>query len=177
MTLEVKYVELRFKLRDRGKNTVPMVVKTSATTPLGASNLLDTAIPLLQAITKAKVISATFTWGYTETDPSVDATNGEVEERAAINMALLLSSSGPGQTPDQTFEIPAPIDAMFVAAFGENYNVVNILNSDLQNWLALYDAGFGIAGSFTLSDQQTALDYTDASLNKGKRVHKGNRKG
>jgi len=177
MTLEVKYVDMRFRLKDRGGNIAPMTVKTSATTPLGASNLLDTAIPLIQAVTKAKVIGATFTWGYTETDQSVDATNGEVEERAAITMSLVLSGSGPGQTPEATFEIPAPIDALFVAAFGENYNVVNISNSDLQNWLALYDAGFGIAGSFTLSDQQTALDYTDPSLNKGKRVHKGSRKG
>lgn len=177
MSLEVKYVDFKFRLKDRGGNIQPMTVKTSATTPLGASNLLDAAIPLLQAITKAKVIGATYTWGYHETDPSVDATNGEVEERAAITMALVLSGSGPGQTEKATFEIPAPIDAMFVASFGENYNIVNMANADLQAWLALYDAGFGVAGSFTLSDQQTALDYTDASLNKGKRVHKGSRHG
>jgi hypothetical protein len=154
-----------------------MNVKTSATTPLGASNLLDAAIAILPNITKAKILSATYTWGYQESDPSVDATNGEVEERAAISCALVLSGSGPGQTTKATFEIPAPIDAMFVAAFGEGYNLVNILQADLQDWLNLYTAGFGIAGGFTLSDQQTILDPTDVSHVKGKRVHKGSRKG
>ena len=177
MALQVKYVDFRFRLKDRGGNIGPMTIKTSATTPLGASNLLDTAIPLLAAITKAKVITATYTWGYQEDDLSVDATNGEVEERAAIEMALVLSSFGPGQTTFGGFEIPAPIDALFVATFGPNYNIVNIAQADLQAWLALYDSGLGIGGSFTLSDQQTALDYTDVSLNEGKRVHKGSRKG
>lgn len=177
MTLQVAYVTMRFVLKDKGGNSVPFVVKTTATTPLGASNLLDTAIPLIQALTKAKVIGATYTWGYYEDDPTIGPSNGEVEERAEIKCALVLSGSGPGQTTSATISIPAPVDAMFQASSGPLYNVVEPTYSGLQSLLALYEAGFGIAGSFTLSDYQTILDPTVNGNVAGKRIHKGSRKG
>jgi len=156
---------------------VPFVAKTTATTPLGASNLLDTAMPLLQALSKAKMVSATFTWGYFEDDPVTDATNGEVEEKAEISCALVLSGSGPGQTTKATISIPAPVDALFQATSGSLYNVVEPSNAALQSALALYETGFGVAGAFTLSDYQGIQDPTLPGNVSGKRIHKGSKKG
>lgn len=177
MSLVVQYVTLRFQIKDRGDNVVPFVIKTTATTPLGASNLLDTYIPLLQALTLGKIILATYTWGYFEDDPTTDATNGEVEERAEIDCKLILSGSGPGQTKSATISIPAPVPAMFQAASGPLYNVVEPTYAPLQSFLAEYEAGLGIAGSGTLSDYQTIADPTVPGNIEGKRIHKKSRKG
>lgn len=177
MALVVKYVDMRIQLKDRGGNIVPMIFKTTATTPLGASNLLDTLIPLVQALTFSKVISATYTWGYAEDDISVTTGNGEVEERAELSAALVKSAFGAGQTAFGGISIPAPVIGLFQATSGPLYNVVEPTYAPLQNLLALYEAGFGIAGALTLSDYQTIQDPTIPGNVVGKRVHRKSRKG
>lgn len=165
-------------LKDRGGNTSTLQFKSNGSAPLTAGTLMVSLKDTLQAITQAKVIKCSYRYGYEEDDLSVSASNGEVEEKAVITVALATTTPPqPGQTRYANIQIPAPVPGLFQAAFGELYNVVDPTDAGLQAFLANFEYGAGVLPALTLSDGQTIEDPTVAGNVKGKRIHAGSRKG
>lgn len=176
MALVQDYIPFRVTLMDTGANKVTLTFKSTCTTTAGANILGPQLLSAIQALTTAKIIKFGYVFEQAENDttPPVAA---EVENKAEVSAKLVLAGSGPGQTRAGSFSIPAPVVGMFQATAGELFNVVNPAYGPLQTLLALYEAGFGVFGSLTLSDYQTIQDPTVAGNIKGKRIHKASRKG
>lgn len=175
MTLQNAYVTFRLQLKDRGGNVVPMNFKSTITTTISANQALDWLVANVPPLTLAKLISASYTTGYTEDDQSITELNGEIEEKAEIQAALVQDL--PGQSKFGVITIPAPVPGIFQATSGVLYNVLDPNNADVQTLLGAYEAGFGLFGALTLSDYQTIQDPTIAGNVTGKRIHKASRKG
>lgn len=164
-------------LQDRGGNQATLQFKSNGDSILTASDLLNSMVTTLSAITQAKVVKYGFRYGYEENDMSALTTNGEVENRAVITMALETTTPpAPGQTRYANIQIPAPIDALFQAASGDLYNVVNPANAALVAFLNNFEYGAGLP-SLVLSDGQNISDPTVAGNVVGKREHRKSRKG
>lgn len=164
-------------LKDRGGNTAPMIFKSNITSQSVAQDMLTALLIAIPSLSKAKVIQATYSLGQVEDDQTIGTGNGEIEERASINLALVADAGSTGQTKYAEIAIPAPVDGLFQATSGRLYNVVDPTNATLQTLLDFYTAGWGISGSLTLSDGQTIEDPTVAGNVNGKRTHRRSRKG
>lgn len=164
-------------LKDRGGNISRVQFKSNGTSSLTADALSDAFLAALDALTYAKVIKYGYTSASEEDDLAVDDTNGEVEKRAEITVALETEAvPAPGQTRFANISIPAPVDEMFEALSGPSFNIVNPAYAPLQTFLELFVAGL-VLPSLTLSDYQTILDPSVTDNVKGKRITKGSRKG
>jgi hypothetical protein len=167
-----------FRLLDGGGRTFTLRFKTTGDNFTNSYSLLQNAITLLAALTKLTLIGAGFT--YQEVEENVVAGAGEGEEKAEINVRLITETPtyAPGQTTTGTIYIPGPVPGIFAGAEGTDlYDIVDPADADLLAFLALFEAGLGILPSYSLSDYQTIADPTTAGNVKGKRIHKGSRRG
>lgn len=114
----------------------------------------------LAAVTDAAIVSYRVSEVYE--DPAATPA-GEIE-----NQALLVVNTADGKKA--LMRIPAPVDGIFAAASGPNYNVVDVNDADLLTYLGNFEAGAGV--EFTISDGTT---FT--SLISGKRIHRGSTHG
>lgn len=165
-------------LKDRGGNTSTLQFKSNGDSTLTAGALMSSLVSTLQVLTQAKIIKYGFKYSQEENDLSVSAVNGEVEEKAVITVALATTTPPePGQTRFANIQIPAPVPSLFQADYGELYNVVNPNDANLQAFLANFEYGAGVLPALVLSDGQTIQDPAVAGNVKGKREHRGSRKG
>jgi hypothetical protein len=124
-----------------------------------------TLLSRLDAVTDCEIMSHSLTEKFGE-DGDVFGTD-EGENQAEIVAKL----TAPLKTVN--IFIPAPIAAMFVAASGPDYDVVDPTNVSLQAYLSSFEA----AGLATTSDGETIRDSATAGNFTGKRIHKASRKG
>lgn len=178
MTLQQAAITHHVQLKDRGGNTARLQFKSNGFNTTQADGLSANFRIAMTEVSVAKIVKIGYTVDYIDDDISVDDTNGEVEERAVVTVALEQAAPpAPGQTPFANIIIPAPYASVFQATSGRLYNVVDPSFAGLQGLLSLFQYGAGILPALTLSDGQYILDPTVQANVFGKREHRGSRKG
>lgn len=159
-----------------GKNKSILRYKLTANDGAGdpgsafAQALADTAtiITRLNAITDGVITGYDVGLSYDEDSTFVAAEGVQIENLASISARI--SSA---QEKYATIKIPAPSIGIFLSTTGTNSNVVDPADADLLTYLST----FVTAGLATLSDGEVLLNPSAANGLKGKRIHRGSRKG
>jgi hypothetical protein len=154
---------------DSGGNKSTLRYKlTEAAVPADAIADAATIVAALNAVTDGVVLSYTVGEAFEE-DSSFFAAEGVQVE----NVALITAKIDNAELKYTTLKIPAPNIGIFVAATGPNSNVVDAADSTLQTYLAC----FATSGIATVSDGEALESPGTAGNVKGKRIHRGSRKG
>lgn len=120
----------------------------TVTTVAQAITALDNLIAALTPLTKATLFSYSVVVKNVENAFTYPVGGVEVEDRALVVCPI---TDKPEST--YTMDIPAPIDALFIAGSGPQRNIVNTTNAALLG----YGAYFGATGSFVVSDGDTLV--------------------
>lgn len=122
----------------------------------------------LEAVTDAKVTGYSAGVTFAEDGSPYAAEGVEVENVAEIVAKI-------DGEPDKwaTVRIPAPVVGIFGAGPGESANLIDPADADLQAYLANFESG----GIVTTSDGESLADSGTVGNFKGKRIHRGSRKG
>lgn len=153
-----------FRFVDTGGNTSTLSYGATSADYTQALLDLELARARLSALTDAVLVSYGIRDNFVE-DSLVLPADAEVENKASITLQLA------GGIKKANMKIPAPVDAMFVAMSGPNYNVVNPGYADLQTWVDTFAA----AGFLTISDGESVADTENIVA--GKRVHAASTRG
>lgn len=137
-------------------------------TGVGAGEI-DTILNIIGQVTDATILGYTVGQSFVEDTDSVGAAGSEVE-----NVALITCLIDGYVNKYATLRIPAPTDGIFLAATGPNRNIVDVDDAAVQAYLSLFENGTGYC---TISDGEYVADPTVAGNAKGKRIHRGSRKG
>jgi hypothetical protein len=89
------------------------------------------------------------------------------------NIALVTAQIAGALDKYASLRIPAPRDGVFLAMQGEKRNVVDTTFVPFQTYMA----NFGPVGHVLVSDGERIADPAVAGNVKGKRIHRGSRKG
>jgi len=149
--------ELVVTLADTGDN------RTTRTYDLVEAAYADAAadgaalVALLAAITDATVVGYGLKQKFLENAFALPG-NAEVE-----NQAFFAGKINGDPTDSATLSVPAPSNAIMTAASGPGYNIVDMGNTDVQAFVAVFDTG----GTAQLSDGET----WDPATVSGKRRH------
>jgi hypothetical protein len=148
---------------DQGQNVARATVQLQGANIGAAATNLAAVVSAFVAVTDAWISSYTLHDQFT-TDVAFTAAlpHGEVSTKALILTQL---SSSP--LKKASLEVPAPKDAIFQAASGEDYNKVDGSNAAVTTLVALYEA----ASEAYISDGENVI--TGGFL-KGKRVSRAN---
>jgi len=125
-----------------------------------------TILAALAAVTDAVIVQHSLSEIYRE-DTTLYG-GGEVENVALIDVTIDAAFLKTAQ-----LRIPAPDASLWVDVSGPNWNVIDPTVAALQTYLNLWTTG----NELYLSDGETILDPTVAGRVKGKRIHRGSRKG
>jgi len=156
MSLDSNGWWLRCSLADNGANITTKRYQLTSATAAEAATDVAAIIAALNAITDAVMVSYAYGEEFVESAVSYPAAGIENENQASIT-ALLTTGGG----KKANFKIPAPVIGIFVAASGSSANVVDISDTDLGTYAALFESG----GEAYISDGEI-LD----SLMSGKRI-------
>lgn len=157
---------LTVTVADQGGNQATLRYDLVAADFTAASTAAAGILTFLGAVSGAQVQSYRVGEAYAEDTDFFGS--GEIENIAQITAKLTTD----GKTAN--IKIPAPLDAIFVAASGPDYNVVDPSDTAVINYVSIWEAGTGYA---TLSDGESVRDSATAGNFYGKRVHRGSRKG
>lgn len=167
MALVTKNWELSVVLSDQGGNKSalkydldPAVVTDYATAASTRSSILG----LLDPVTNSTIVAHSLAEKYGE-DADFFGT-GENE-----NVALIVAKIADGLGKTVNIRIPNPVDGMFQAAEGPDYNEVDPSDSDLVDYLGLFEGFVFVSDGEHIEDSATAGNFY------GKRIHRGSRKG
>lgn len=127
-----------------------------------------TIVTRLNAITDGVITSYDVGLSYDEDTNFVAAEGVQIE-----NLAFISARISASQEKYATIKIPAPSIGIFLATTGTNSNVVDPADADLLTYLSTFVTG----GLATLSDGEVLLNPSAANGLKGKRGHRGSRKG
>lgn len=159
--------ELTVTLVDQGGNTSNLRFDLVAADYTTASlDVVNDIIPAIDQGTDAALSSYRLIEKFE--DAAVDFGTGEAE-----NVALITAKIAGAQGKYANIRIPAPVDAMFVAASGPDYNTVNPSANAASDWVDLYSAAVGAVCLISDGEQ---LEGT-AGTWYGKRIHRGSRRG
>jgi len=114
-------------------------------------------VALLGAITDATIVGYGLKQKFLENAFTLPG-NAEVE-----NQAFFAGKVNGDPTDSAILSVPAPSAAIFTSASGPGYNIVDMGNTDVVAWVAIFDTG----GTAQLSDGET----WDAATVSGKRRH------
>lgn len=162
MALVAAGYELNVTLVDRGLNQVTKTYEMTATTAADAATDAATILAALNAVTDASIKGYRLSTVFAE-DAFATPNLGEVENQAMLIMRL----DGDPFKKASHF-IPAPVDGIFVAGQGPNYNIVDNTDALVTTYVALFQGG----GEAYISDGET-VDV----LEKGHRIHRQSNKG
>jgi hypothetical protein len=154
---------------DSGGNKSTLRYKlTEAAVPADAIADAATLVSALNGVTDGVVLSYTVGEGYEEDSAFFAAEGVQIE-----NVALVVAKIDNAELKYTTLKIPAPTSTIFLAATGPNANIVDPADATLQTYLTQFATG-GIA---TVSDGEALESPGTAGNVKGKRIHRGSRKG
>jgi hypothetical protein len=154
---------------DSGGNKSTLRYKlTEAAVPADAIADAATLVAALNGVTDGVVLSYTVGEGFEE-----DATFFAAEGVNIENVALITAKVDNAELKYANLKIPAPNVGIFIAATGPNSNVVDPADATLQTYLTQFATG-GIA---YVSDGEALESPGTAGNVKGKRIHRGSRKG
>ena len=151
---------------DQGGNQATLRYELVAADFAAAETAAAGILTFLDAVSGAQVVSYRVGEAFAENADFYGA--GEIENIAQITSKLVTD----GKTAN--IKIPAPLDGVFVAASGPDYNVVDPADAAVINYVSIWEAGSGYA---TLSDGESVRDSATAGNFYGKRIHRGSRKG
>lgn len=124
-------------------------------------------VAALDPLTDAVVKTWTVGEKYSEKALTLPIGGVQVENVALVSVRITGHDDKYGQ-----FRIPAPVAGLFSASSGDLANVVDPNDADLST----YGAIFGAGGHATISDGET-IQGVSGQTTKGKRIHRGSRKG
>lgn len=150
-------------LVDNGSNTTTKSFMLTSADAATASSDMAAIVAALTAVTDATVVSYGATAVMVNDAVSLPASGVQVEDQALLTLGIVGHPTKSG-----TLTIPAPKPAIFVATSGKNANVVDLANSALVTYIALFQS----SGKAYISDGEVA-----AAAKEGKRVHRGSRRG
>jgi len=154
-------------LVDNGNNTSTLRYQLEGADFAAALANLQAIVTSLDAITDAVVKSYNVGEGYSEKALSLPIGGVQVENRASISCLI------DGFVDKYaTLMVPAPVAGIFNGASGDAANVVDPTDTDLLTYLAHFETG----GEATVSDGEVIATAGVATV-KGKRIHRGSRKG
>lgn len=133
-----------------------------------AAGAASTFIADLAAITNATVVGYSVGESFVEDTDLYGAAGSEVE-----NVALLTCAIDGELNKYTTLRVPAPVDGLFLGVQGDNRNIIDVADADLLTYLGYFVPG----GMILVSDGESIADPTTAGNFKGKRIHRGSRKG
>ena len=148
-------------LKDSGNNSSTKVYALRGTDYATCSAEIASILAALTAVTDAEVARYALRQQWDEDALTLPAA-AQVENQALLNILL------DGGLKEQAIYIPAPVTGIFVAATGDGANVVDVTDTDLLAYVALFES----TGEAYISDGEDA----DRILN-GKRIHRASRKG
>lgn len=122
----------------------------------------------LAAITNATIVGYSVGESFVEDTNLYGAAGSEVE-----NIAMLTCAIDGELNKYTTLRVPAPVDGLFLGTQGDNRNIVDVADADLLTYLNYFISG----GMVLVSDGESIADPTTAGNFKGKRIHRGSRKG
>jgi len=157
--------ELSVSAVDNGGGVVTKIFQLVAATAAAAATDALALIGDYNGVTDLVISGYSIKEMFVE-DALVLPTSLNAQKENVARLSLQLASN---PTKKVTYEIPAPIEAMFVGAAGsgENYNVVNTSYALLTTFTENFEA---VGGTATISDGE----FLAATNNvvKGRRVHK-----
>lgn len=165
MAITSKGFYLHVDLVDKGGNkSTKKYVLTAADV---ATATADAAIIIaaLEAVTEALVRE--YRLGERFSEDAAAYGSGEIENIGQVVAKLVTAPK------TVNIQIPAPLDSLFQALSGPDYNELDPSNLDLQAYIALWEAG----AQAVLSDGESVRDSATAGNFYGKRIHRGSRKG
>jgi len=149
------------------KSVKDYVVPTAVWDP--ASDLLaaivtirDNLVTQINLNTEALLLNAFIVVRQIEDTLSLPGSDCHVNEIASI-----VTNLEAGEGKKAIFQIPAPVDAMFVGASGPDKDRVDTANANLNTFIDMFQT---TGGSFTISDGETIDDTTP--LVSGRRIFK-----
>lgn len=122
----------------------------------------------LNGVTDGVIVSYTVGEGYEEDTSFFAAAGVEIE-----NVALITAKIDNAEFKYANLKIPAPNVGIFIDSTGPNANVVDPADVALQAYLTLFQTG----ETCFLSDGEALESVGTAGNVKGKRIHRGSRKG
>ncbi len=132
---------------------VPTTIWDPASDLLSALvTIRDALVTAVNAVTNALLINVFIAVKQVEDTLSIPAADCHVNEIASMVCAL---EAGEGKKT--TFQLPAPVDGVFVGASGPNYDVVDVEDAALNTLLDMFQT---TGGKFTISDGETMADDT-----------------
>lgn len=134
----------------------------------GIATISDILVDI-NAVSDARIAAYSIGEAFVEDGSRYGDAGSEVEAVALITADI--DSAVPGKVV--TLKIPAPTSGIFRGTVGDDRNVVDIANADVQNYLA----NFSATGHILTSDGESIKDPTVAGNWKGKRIHRGSRNG
>lgn len=167
MALSSQGFVLTVTLVDNGGNTSNLTFNLTAATFTDAGTDAATILAALANVTDAVVKAYNVGERFKEDALSLPGTGVQVENTAVLSALIT------GEVDKWArIVIPAPKPAIFVGLSGAAANQVDPTDTEVQAYVALYDA----TGEATVSDGET-VQAPSASTLKGKRVHRGSRHG
>lgn len=127
---------ISFTVSDQQGDTSVVAYEAEAGVYDDAETLAQAVLPLLQAITSAKVIQYSIASVFEETDTALYyPANSSVEAKAVVTVQLDDISK------KATVTIPSPVNAIFInAGVGKSGNVVDITNAALEAFIDEFDS-------------------------------------
>lgn len=157
MALVSQGFELVVSLADTGDNRTNRTYDLVEAAYADASTDAAALISALNLITDAVVVGYSLNQKFIENALALPA-NAEIE-----NQAFFAGKITGDPTDSATLSVPAPAAGIFTAASGPGYNIVDMGNTNVTAWIALFATG----GTAQLSDGET----WDTATVSGKRRH------
>lgn len=168
MALASKGYFVNVTVVDSGGNKGTLRYALTAATIADAVTDAATIISTLNAVTDGVVIGYSVGEAFEEDTNFFAATGVHIE-----NVALISAKIDDPEIKYASLRIPAPVDGIFLAASGPNYNKVDPADAALVAYLQ----NFETAGIATVSDGEVLESPGTAGNVTGKRIHRGSRKG
>jgi hypothetical protein len=161
---------LTVELVDRGNNSTTRTFELVSTDTAGDASAVLTAVGTI--LTRLNAVTAAVVKSYSVSKRFVEAaltlpTSAEAEvEKHALITALIY------QQPNESasIDIPAPEQGIFLAQSGPNVNLVDFADTDVQNYLDIFDYNAPLA---KISDGE----QIDKAVVKGRRTSSKSGKG
>jgi hypothetical protein len=162
MAISLHHIECVITFVDTGGNKCNRSIRIDAESYADCTVVMNSFLAALADVSDALILSAKLSSVYLEGTPSLPA-SAEIEKGAL----LLLPDLDDGVYKMHHWTIPAPKDAIFVAASGEGYNQVDTSDAAVLALIAMFEE------DVYLSDGE----HTDGTIYGGHRVTRASSNG
>lgn len=141
---------------------------------LAALNTADAAGDIAQMIADLEAVTEARVDTYRFGEKMIEAVDGFGDAGSEVeNIALITAKIDGSPNKKHSLRLPAPVDGVFLGTTGEDRNIIDTTDTDLQAYLV----NFGPSGEIEVSDGESIADPTATGAFKGKRIHRASRKG